>query len=337
LCEDFLSGGLLKVRLHHLSGSQIEWKSKGQIDMRGEIVYQVYGIHSMRTEDTFLDAFRTDLEARAYVEKLKTREMNGKNWANQYHDKGFVIREVIVDTDFEIPSLPKPRDKYVIKTVSKNTGTGEWPSAVVEVYRRVASQGLVKICTYERNYHLLQTFEPFRQGNRELALISRDYTRTAVLDLNSGDIIAEEPHRPSGGGFCPVGFYVPDWWDVNDGSIIPGSNYWSEDDEWPTGNFGFVWGCHWGDDSSWKVQYLDLSQVQQGIIDRQERFGYVELATYGFENPCLVPDMTMPEKSEPPSFIRLARENGVYRALFAVEMEFDLNSGKPKHWVQLTD
>jgi len=41
--------------------------------------------------------------------------------------------------------------------------------------------------------------------------------------------------------------------------------YWSaDDDQWPAaGDFGFVW----GDDSSWKVQYLDPSAVQ----DRAER------------------------------------------------------------------
>jgi hypothetical protein len=41
--------------------------------------------------------------------------------------------------------------------------------------------------------------------------------------------------------------------------------------------FGFVAGCIWGDDSSWKLQYLDLSQAAQGTIGREERFGYLEL------------------------------------------------------------
>ena len=125
----------------------------------------------------------------------------------------------------------------------------------------------------------------------KLALISRDYTRTAVLDLASGMVIAEETQDASpGAGFCPVGFYVPDWWDVNDGSRLPGSEHWCADDEWPIGDFGFVWGCYWGDDSSWKVQYLDLTRVQQGVISRDARFGYVELATFGFKSPCLTRD-----------------------------------------------
>jgi hypothetical protein len=40
---------------------------------------------------------------------------------------------------------------------------------------------------------------------------------------------------------------------------------------------GFVAGCYWGDDGSWKIQYLDLSRAEEGIITREERFGYIEL------------------------------------------------------------
>lgn len=76
---------------------------------------------------------------------------------------------------------------------------------------------------------------------------------------------------------------------MNDDSIIPGSEYWDGDKEWPTGLFGFVWGCYWGDDTSWKVQHLDLSRVQEGIIARDNRFGYVELATGRYISPCLSP------------------------------------------------
>jgi hypothetical protein len=41
--------------------------------------------------------------------------------------------------------------------------------------------------------------------------------------------------------------------------------------------FGFVAGCIWGDDSSWKVQYLDLSRAAEGVLKREERFGHLEL------------------------------------------------------------
>ena len=41
--------------------------------------------------------------------------------------------------------------------------------------------------------------------------------------------------------------------------------------------FGFIAGCIWGDDSSWKIQYLNLSEAEKGIVKREERFGYIEL------------------------------------------------------------
>src|SRR5262249_23621016 len=181
-----------------------------------------------------------------------------------------------------------------------------------------SSSDMEEISTYERDYAILQTFEPFRQRERDFALISRSYTKTAILDLASGQVIAEEAEEYYGGnftrpgaGFCPVGFYVPDWWDVHDGSIIPGDEYWNRDCEWPDGSFGFVWGCYWGGDSSWKVQYLDLSRIQEGIITRDDRFGYVELATTGYESPCLNPSPTAPGvPSEPPPFISVTQYGG---------------------------
>lgn len=304
--------------------------------MRGDIVYRVYGLHEGREKDSFFGAFRSRSEAEAKIAKLSTMERDEQNWAKQYHNRGFVVRETVVDVDFEIPSLPKPRDKYVVKDSPKPNQPGTWDSTIVEVFRRTSSAGdLEKVCEYERYYSLLLTFEPFRQGSKEFALISRDYTKTAVLDLGSGSVIAEEidePGAPPGSGFCPVGFYVPDWWDVNDDSVIPGSEYWDADHEWPNGDFGFVWGCHWGDDSSWKVQFLDLSRVEQGVIRREERFGYVELATFACGNPCFNPEPVVPHKSVHPPFIKVSKCKGVARVTFAVEMMFDLESGKSPEW-----
>jgi hypothetical protein len=303
--------------------------------MRGDIVYRVYGLHEGRPEDYFFGAFRSVAEADARIAELLASEMNGRNWAEQYHNRGFVIREAVVETEFEIPPRPKPRDKYAVKGTRKANQPGTWDSTIVEVFRRADSRGgPEKICEYERNYSLLQTFEPFRQGGSEFALISRDYTRTSVLDLGSGRVVAEEDDA-DGTGFCPVGFFVPDWWDVHGGSIIPGSEYWNADFEWPKGDFGFVWGCHWGDDGSWKVQYLDLSRVQQGVVRREERFGYVELATFGFHNPCLTPESEASLDSDPPRFVAVSMRKGVALVTFAVEMQFGLDSGRPGEWQRL--
>jgi hypothetical protein len=117
---------------------------------------------------------------------------------------------------------------------------------------------------------------------------------------------------------------------VHDESIIPGSEFWNSDHEWPSGDFGFVWGCVWGDDSSWKVQYLDLSDVRNGAIRRDERFGYVQLATVGHANPTCEPEAAIPPQgSRPPPFIEVARWKGKTSVTFAVRTEFDLGSGQP--------
>ena len=258
--------------------------------------------------------------------------MHGQNWAQRYHDRGFVIREHLVSTDFEIPPRPIPRESYVVRTSPKANQPGTWDSTIVEVCRRRGHGQLEPICAYERDHAMFQTFEPFRQGERELALISRHYTKTAVLDLASGEVIAEESEDTSGGGFCPAGFYVPDWWDANDGSVIPGSPYWDRDREWPIGDFGFVWGCYWGDDSSWKIHYLDLSQVQDGVIARDQRFGYVEIAANGYMSPCLIVDLEDDQRDVPrrPHFIGLSRHADEARVQLSVQLDFDLASGDRK-------
>jgi hypothetical protein len=288
--------------------------------MRGDVVFRIYGVHRGRAEDSFFGARRTRAEAAAVIAELSARQMHGKSWAGTYHDQGFVIREALVDTDFEIPPLPKPRDAWVLRATPLSNGNTSWPSTRVAVFRRGAE---TPVASYERNHGLYTTFEPFRQGARELALISRDYERTAVLDLASGQIIAEETDEKA--GFCPIGFYVPDWWDVNDGSIIPGSEYWRADREWPTGQFGFVWGCVWGDDTSWKLQHLDLSRVTDGVIARDERYGYLPMADLDWDPPWL--DLAPTTPSEPPPFLKVWMTRGVAQLSVVTETTFELVSG----------
>ncbi len=300
--------------------------------MRGDIVYRIYGVHTGRHEDTHFGTYRTTAEAETAIVRL--RQTHGAEWERQHHNRGFVIRPTEVETDFQIPEFPKPRERYLAVGSPKKNRPGTWDSTIVRVSRRGENPGeLTYICEFERNYSLLQTFEPFRINGRDFALISRDYTKTAVLDLASGQIIAEEPEDPPGSGFCPVGFYIPDWWDVHDGSIIPGSPLWREGYEWPRKPFGFVWGCYWGDDSSWKVQYLDLSGITEGVIKRAERFGYVELATTKYLSPSLDPAWTAAGiSSPPPSFISINSYDAQSTVTFAVAMDFDLASGASRQW-----
>jgi hypothetical protein len=69
--------------------------------MRGDVVYRVYGLHEGREKDHYFGTFRFRAEADEEIAKLSVREMKGRNWAQQHHNKGFVVRETVVAVDFE--------------------------------------------------------------------------------------------------------------------------------------------------------------------------------------------------------------------------------------------
>lgn len=268
-------------------------------------IYEVWSIALSDGKPHSWGAFKTRVEAEQILSQRTTGD--SKSWAIKHHGKWW-IEEVDTAGLFQIPPAPTPRERFTLKVTKIESPAGTWNTLHVDI------KGMdgVTVATYNRNYPTFyRTFEPFRQGERMFALVSSDYTCTSVLDLQTGKVIASE--TPHSNGFCPVGFYVPDWWDVHDGSILPGSHSWSPDYELPKGDFGFVWGCVWGDDSSWKVQYLDLRSVQSGQIKREERFGYLELASH--------PKLSAKE------FIDCSIWQGKWNVRFAVERTFDLETG----------
>ena len=73
------------------------------------------------------------------------------------------------------------------------------------------------------------------------------------------------------------------------------------------------------------------------MIRRDERFGYVELATDGYRSPCFTPEGVPPPKgSDPPPFIKMERWQGKTNVTFSVEMQFDFASGQPTEWQRLS-
>jgi hypothetical protein len=145
------------------------------------------------------------------------------------------------------------RDRYTARA-SRTSGDGDWPRHRVEILRDGRAIG-----SYPRNYGLMTSFHPFMGPDGGLyALYSSHYTATRVMSLpDCRDLGGEDQ---SSLGFCPVEYFVP----YNPPLGLDGS-------------FGFVAGCVWGDDSSWKVQFLDLSRVADGVLVRDDRFGYLEL------------------------------------------------------------
>ena len=269
---------------------------------------KIYEVHSIARNGTSHDWGARN--SRAEAEQLLAEWTTGQReaWAEKHHERWW-IEEIDVTGLFTIPPAPPPRELFSTKVSTVESSDGTWNTLQVDILDQA---GRV-VFSYARNHSsLYRTFEPFRQGERMLALISSDYTATSVVDLRNGEVIAAETPDPM--GFCPVGFYVPDWWDVHDGRTLPGSSRWSADLEVPAGDFGFVWGCIWGDDSSWKVQYLDLSQVQEGKLLRDDRFGYVELADH--------------HKLEAKDFIDCSFYQGRCNVIFATLSEYNLESGE---------
>ncbi len=183
-------------------------------------------------------------------------------------------------------SLRRPRFRASAENVPSEPGT--WKTSVVSVF-----DGETLIGKYERNHAgwAEETFDPFEWEGAWYALYSPDYTTTRVMSLpNCRDIGGEEP---DGSGFCPVEFFVP--WVRAKTVRLKGKSYESlefcNDQRWPTDpaaevteapwssiDTGFVAGCIWGDDYSWKLQCIDMAEAAKGRVVRTERFGFVELA-----------------------------------------------------------
>ncbi len=221
---------------------------------------------------------------------------------------------------FVPPTGRPPRQQYITRE-SRNDDPeayGFGPTHVEVLRVNASGQPEELVAEYEsRHACASERFEPFRQydGNRyhDYALVSRTQITTGVLDLETGQIVAEE--KTSAGGFCPVEFYVPDWREIHDKE--PYATVFSGEDLaerpalwWPRGDFGFVAGCGWADEELWKIQYLDLSRVSEGIIARDDRFGYVELA----------PDISLSQAVTLATYSR--------RIYLAVAKEYNIETGE---------
>lgn len=148
-----------------------------------------------------------------------------------------------------------------------------------------------------------------------------------------------------GAGFCPADFYVPDFYDDEednpdavqkekksvDDLIASMENFSPENrkDVWGkeyleelawqySGNWGVYSGCVWGDDSSWKLRYVDLSRIDEGIVITDERFGYVELPSGKLRDLVEI-------------------EAEAKRVKIAVPLYFDMESGKAQYQKYFND
>lgn len=192
-------------------------------------------------------------------------------------------------------------NKYVTETEEIKQRPGCWNTLKVKILQVGGDEKEDKkeIGSYERNYRsLYDTFHPFKKDGKEFALYSPSYMYTRVMELPSCKDLGGEDSKnvEYKDHFCPVEYYVPFCRKAIHPLKVRGKK--EEIEMWLKGDecfdkeyletcselgpiqycdFGFVAGCCWGDDTSWKIQYLDLSEVEKGIIRRDERFGYLEL------------------------------------------------------------
>jgi hypothetical protein len=172
---------------------------------------------------------------------------------------------------------------------------GGWDHTLVEIH-----DGDTKIGEYRRNYPSFgeTTFCPFELSGTWYALYSRNYTSTRIMRLpDCVDLGGEEPNSV---GFCPVEYHVPLYQPAigrdATGAIVAEqwrTGRWAgkreDGEEWTIHDvrfrlgparylpFAFIAGCIWGDDTSWKVELIDLRRVAEGKIERSPRFGHIEL------------------------------------------------------------
>lgn len=216
----------------------------------------------------------------------------------------------MLTTEQAIKKTANSSYKVVVKSIRS---PHHWGTSEIAIF---AGNGLFKrkLGGYTRNYpaHGMSTWYPFSRGGRDYALYSRDYTCTRVMELPScRDIGGEEP---SAGGFCPVDYYRPEI-----------TYFEKEPDPRKEGSFcyrimkepsqvAFIAGCIWGDDSSWKIQCFDISQIESGIITRDQRFGYIAMP-----KGVTLAQTTSLERDE---------ESGAVIATFAVMQTYNLSTGE---------
>jgi hypothetical protein len=252
----------------------------------------------------------------------------------------------------------KRMTSYSAEPIDKIENTpGCWNSIKVAVFRRDGDRK-EQVGEYVRNYpNLFRTFWHFRKGEMDYALYSPDYTASRIMELPScKDIGGEEPYEA---GFCPTDYYVPsyidrEYLDVNDKphwhrvtdpspedlvaqkiTFTPldektGQRIKVEKSSYPVSPllyypFGFVAGCIWGDDSSWKIQFFDLANAEGGILKRDERFGYIALPS----------SLSLKQAIEMIDFNDEGKEEWAHHITIAVQKRFDLrtrNSLEERDW-----
>jgi hypothetical protein len=201
--------------------------------------------------------------------------------------------EIVVDLE-KAKRQEYPRAPYVLYHEKVNSGRGSWDIFNCEV-RRVAGDGAeVRVGTFQYSYSsgIDKIFCPFQASDdRWYCLYATSYTTLSLACLEGDKIDRLDSLND---GFCPVECAIPFELKYENQYIDDPKHRTSYDHsfdpvelmkEYEDGteesghlrhtNFGFYAGCVWGDDSSWKMRFLDLREVPQGkLIHDEAALGY---------------------------------------------------------------
>jgi hypothetical protein len=202
--------------------------------------------------------------------------------------------------------------QYFAKVVQTFPSSKGWEIQQIGIFEHNNTNN-IQIGSYLRNYHTFyNTFFAFKIDSEWFALYSPNYMETRVMKLiptkdqkepinniySPSDIYDFLNHcdfksnlrgcLDLGGEsikeFCPTDYYIPPFIltesndevditsdEIDDPYISP------PDSAYPLRfrSFGFIGGCIWGDDTSCKIQMIDLEKAKEGIISRQESLGYL--------------------------------------------------------------
>lgn len=167
--------------------------------------------------------------------------------------------------------------------------SGLWPAMRITILDADGRE----LGSYDRDYHGFgtTTFCPFYLHDRWWALYSPLYTATRIMTLPECEDWCGETAQ--GSDFCPAEYYVPRYRTARmreegrkvDAFLGEGSPGWAAPDlldYFDVGEpqycpFALVSGCIWGDESSWRIEFIDLAGLPEREVRREARFGTLHL------------------------------------------------------------
>lgn len=185
-----------------------------------------------------------------------------------------------------------PHTPFKLRVARTPTGKGTWDVRDCEILR---DGNVIGAFRYGYSGGIQHIFCPFQYKEQWYCLYATSY-----MALSLGRLTDKLEHIDSTADeFCPVEAAVPFHYFNHAGWERSGSDsdkeYIFHSYEWDAdygephefagwADFGFFCGCHWGDDTSYKLRFIDLRAIAEGklLID-DKPLGYFDMATGGIK------------------------------------------------------